>query len=113
MHDVAATSKTIASARRPDIFIASPRSRSDGQAPAFSGHIGSSGLCCSAFSLLTRLQVCDPTLSDPVEVRRVLGTGRRHDSSRTPRVAGLTYNFPAVASASGAFPALESARITH
>jgi hypothetical protein len=31
----------------------------------FSGHIGRSGQCCSAFSLLTRLQVCDPTLSGP------------------------------------------------
>src|SRR3954453_18652769 len=31
MQDVTTTSKTIASARRPDIFIASPRSRSDGQ----------------------------------------------------------------------------------
>src|SRR6266542_2893952 len=90
MHDVATTSKTIASARRLDIFIASPRSRSDGQAPAFFRPYRLHAQCCSVFSLLTRLQICEPTLSSPVKVRRALGTGRPYDSSRKSPVVYLT-----------------------
>src|SRR3954452_2852341 len=81
MHDVATTRKTIASARRPDIFIASPRSRSNGQAPAFFRPYRPQR------AMLQRLLVAYPTSGlrshtfRPVEVRRIFGTGRRDDSS--------------------------------
>src|SRR6185369_7584539 len=53
----------------------------------FSALFGGSGQYRSVCTLLTRLQVGDPTLSTPVKVRRTLGTGRNDDSSRRSMVA--------------------------
>src|SRR6059058_5772936 len=92
MHDVATTSKTIASARRPDIFIASPRSRSDRQAPAFFRPYRPQP------AMGQRLLVAYPTSGlrshtfRPVEVRRMLDTDCSHDSSRTSLVAHLNHD---------------------
>src|SRR3954470_17086776 len=91
MHDVATTSKTIASARRPDIFIASPGREVTDKHRLLSGHRPQR-------RRLQRLLVAYPTSGlrchtfQPVKVRETLGTGRRHDSSSKPRVAGLTYS---------------------
>src|SRR6185295_7821113 len=91
MQDVTTTSKTIASARRPDIFLASPRSRSDGQVPAFFRPYRPQQ------AMLQRIPVAYPTsglrshIFQPVKVRRIPGTGRPYDSSSKPVVARLKY----------------------
>src|SRR3954453_23925165 len=92
MHDVATTRKTIASARRPDIFIASPGREVMDKHRLFSGHIGPQR------AMRQRRPVAYPTSGlrshtfRPVEVRRIFGTGRRDDSSSASQVAQLPHN---------------------
>src|SRR6185295_3541583 len=66
MQDVNTTSKTIASARRLDTVIASPDI--EWMDRLFRPFV-CTGHRSSVSPLLTRLRVCDPTLSTPVKVR--------------------------------------------